>query len=89
MVISPLYEYLQMPGVRIYRSIDEFIALVSEALACDSPRERQSRQDAVRDCTWDVRAREVASLFRQLLDGQNVGKAVLQCIGAETDSKRA
>ncbi len=80
-VISPLYEYLHTPGVRIYRSIDEFIALVTEALTCDSPRERQSRQDAVRDCTWDVRAGEVASLFRQLLDGQDVGKAVFQCVG--------
>src|SRR2546425_9440372 len=39
-VISPLYEYLHTPGVRIYRSIDEFIALVTEALTCDSPRER-------------------------------------------------
>jgi len=75
-VISPLYEYLQTPGVRIYRSIDEFIAMVTEALASDTPRERQSRQDAVRDCTWDVRAREVASLFRRLIDGQDVSKAV-------------
>jgi glycosyltransferase involved in cell wall biosynthesis len=75
-VISPLYEYLHMPGVKIYRSADEFIALVDEALACDTPRERQSRQDAVRNCTWDVRAKEVASLFRRLLDGQDVGKAV-------------
>lgn len=80
-VISPLYEYLQTPGVRIYRSIDEFIALVAVALANDTPHERRSRQDAVRDCTWDVRAREVANLFRRLLDGQHVGKAVLPCIG--------
>src|SRR6266478_5778462 len=34
-VISPLYEYLQTPGVRIYRSIDEFIRFVDEALSCD------------------------------------------------------
>src|SRR6266850_2122449 len=87
-VISPLYEYLHTPGVRIYRSIDEFIALVADALACDKPRDRQRREDAVRDCTWDVRAREVASLFRRLLDGQAVSKAVLPCIG-QTDSKRA
>src|SRR2546426_408634 len=80
-VISPLYEYLRMPGVRIYRTTEEFIALVAQALACDTPRERQLRQDAVRDCTWDIRAREVASLFRQLLDGQDVGKAVFQCVG--------
>jgi len=87
-VISPLYEYLHTPGVRIYRSIDEFILLVAEALACDTPHDRQSRQDAVRDCTWDVRAREVASLFRQLLDGQDVGKATLQSIG-QKQSQRA
>ncbi len=80
-VISPLYEYLQTPGVRIYRSIDEFIRFVDEALSCDTPRERQLRQDAVRDCTWDVRAREVASLFRRLLDGQDFGKAMLPCAG--------
>ena len=80
-VISPLYEYLHMPGVRIYRSIGEFIALVAEALACDSPRERQTRQDAVRNCTWDIRAREVASLFRRLLDGQDASKAILSCAG--------
>src|SRR6266446_4403756 len=80
-VISPLYEYLHTPGVRIYRSIDEFILLVAEALACDTPHDRQSRQDGVRGCTWDVRAREVASLFRRLLDGQDVAKAVLPCAG--------
>ena len=80
-VISPLYEYLQTPGVRIYRSIDEFIRLVDEALSSDTPRERQLRQDAVRDCTWDVRAREVATLFRRLLDGQDFGKAMLPCAG--------
>ena len=32
-VISPLYEYLRTPGVKIYRTVDEFIALVEEALA--------------------------------------------------------
>jgi glycosyltransferase involved in cell wall biosynthesis len=79
-VISPLYEYLHTPGLRIYRSPEEFIALVDEALACDTPRDRQVRQDAVRDCTWDVRAREVAALFRQLLDGQDVRKAAFSCV---------
>ena len=66
-VISPLYEYLQTPGVRIYRSLEEFIALVEEALAHDTAGEREIRQAAVRNCTWDVRAREVATLFRGLL----------------------
>jgi glycosyltransferase involved in cell wall biosynthesis len=76
-VIAPLYEYLQMPGVRIYRTVEEFIALVTEALASDTPRQRQLRQNAVRNCTWDVRAREVASLFRRLLDGEDVAQPVL------------
>jgi len=50
-VISPLYEYLHTPGVKIYRSVEEFMTLVAEALASDTPCERQSRQAAVRDCT--------------------------------------
>ena len=75
MVISPLYEYLHTPGAKIYRSVDEFIALVTEALTRNTPRNRQLRQEAVLDCTWDVRAREVATLFR-LLDGQATGKAL-------------
>jgi glycosyltransferase involved in cell wall biosynthesis len=80
-VISPLYEYFHTPGIRIYRSVEEFMTLVTEALASDTLCERQSRQAAVRDCTWDVRAREVAGLFRRLLDGQDVGKAILSCAG--------
>lgn len=80
-VISPLYEYLHTPGVKIYRSIDEFISLVNQALSSDTFRERQLRQDAVRDCTWDVRARQVASLFRRLLDGQDATRAILSCSG--------
>ncbi len=72
-VISPLYEYLKTPGVSIYRTIDEFIAMVENGLTADTPEARRLRQDAVRDCTWDVRARQVASLFRGLLDGQSKG----------------
>jgi len=77
-VISPLYEYLHTPGVRIYRSTDEFIRSIEEALASDTAHKRQVRQDAVRNCTWDVRAREVASLFRGLLDGRDVREAMPQ-----------
>ncbi len=80
-VISPLYEYLQTPGVKIYRSPDEFIELVEKALARDTPWERQVRQDAVRNCTWDVRARAVATLFRCLLDGEDASEAILPCAG--------
>lgn len=87
-VISPLYEYLKTPGLKIYRSVEEFISLVDEALVSDKPGDRQTRQNAVRDCTWDVRAREVATLLRRLLDGQDVSEAVLiPRILAEVDSK--
>ena len=78
-VISPLYEYLHTPGVRIYRTAEEFIALVEEALTRDTPFDRHIRQEAVRHCTWDARAREVANLFRSLLDGQRTRvKGVLE-----------
>jgi len=36
-VISPLYEYLNTPGVRIYGSTDEFISAVESALREDKP----------------------------------------------------
>jgi len=90
-VISPLYEYLHTPGVKIYRSTDEFIRSVEEALASDTLHERQVRQGAVRHCTWDVRAREVASLFRGLLDGQDIGNAPSPYIreSAQTLSNKA
>jgi len=70
-VIAPLYEYLHTPGVRIYRTAEEFVDLVEKALTRDTPAERRVRQDAVHGCTWDVRAREVAGLFRRLLDSQD------------------
>jgi glycosyltransferase involved in cell wall biosynthesis len=89
LVISPLYEYLHTPGVRIYRSIDEFIALVEDALANDGVHERQLRQDAVRNCTWDVRAQEVACLFRRLLDGQQVSEAHTTYTARQADLGRA
>jgi glycosyltransferase involved in cell wall biosynthesis len=79
-VISPLYEYLHTPGLKIYHSPDEFISMVEHALACDTVHDRQIRQNAVRSCTWDVRAREVASLFHRLLDGEEVRKTALSCV---------
>jgi glycosyltransferase involved in cell wall biosynthesis len=75
-VISPLYEYLQTPGVSIYRTTEEFITKVEQALESDSAEARQVRQAAVQDCTWDVRARQVAQLFRGLLDGKEPAQAV-------------
>ena len=69
-VISPLYEYLNTPGVRIYRSTDEFISAVESALREDNPSDQLLRQSVVRDCTWDTRARQVGELIAKCLTGQ-------------------
>jgi glycosyltransferase involved in cell wall biosynthesis len=68
-IISPLHEYLKTPGVRIYRSTDEFIAAVESALRDDTPADRTFRQSVVRNCTWDTRAREVGELIAKGLKG--------------------
>lgn len=68
-VISPLYEYLNVPGIRIYRTVDDFIAQVEDALSHDTPLQRQLRQDAVRNQTWETRARQVGRLISSLLSG--------------------
>src|SRR5438128_3335581 len=68
-VISPLYEYLRTPGRRFFRSSDEFISQVEDALANDTPDQCRLRQAAVRGCTWDVRARQVGELISSLLAG--------------------
>lgn len=67
-VISPLYEYLETPGILIYRSVEEFIAAVERSLAEDTVAERELRQSVVRHCTWDVRARQVGELMFNLLN---------------------
>jgi glycosyltransferase involved in cell wall biosynthesis len=66
-VISPLYEYVDVPGIRVYKTAPEFMAVVEDALHNDGARERKLRQAAVRDCTWDVRTRQVAELITSLL----------------------
>ena len=66
-VISPLYEYLETPGVHIYRSTDEFISAVEHSSRNDTQTDRAFRQSVVRNCTWDVRAREVGELIKKLL----------------------
>lgn len=68
-IMSPLYEYLNTPGVRIYRTVDEFIRHVDEALNETDPSLKHARQAVVRNSTWDVRAREVAKLIRMIEDG--------------------
>jgi glycosyltransferase involved in cell wall biosynthesis len=69
-VISPLYEYLKTPGVRIYRTVTEFIAAVEDALANDTEKDCLARQSVVRDCTWDIRTHQVAALITKLLRNQ-------------------
>ena len=70
-VISPLYEYLRTPGVRVYRSTEEFIAAVADALQHDGSADRQLRQNVVRDGTWDSRARQVGTLLASLLNSSS------------------
>jgi glycosyltransferase involved in cell wall biosynthesis len=66
-VISPLYEYRNTPGVRIYHSVDEFISLVENALTNDTPDQSKVRQDSVRGGSWDVRAAELGNLIARLI----------------------
>src|SRR5882762_3305201 len=58
-VISPLYEHMNTPGVRIYRSKQEFLNAVEDALQHDSASDFRLRQSVVRNSTWDARARDV------------------------------
>ncbi len=75
-VISPLYEYLKTPGVRIYRTADEFIGAVEDALANDTESDKFLRQSVVRKCTWDVRARQVGTLITELLNNRKAVSSV-------------
>jgi glycosyltransferase involved in cell wall biosynthesis len=69
-VISPLYEYLNTPGVGIYRTTQEFIAAVEDALSTDTEAKRRVRQATVRNSTWDVRTQQVSRLIASLLRQQ-------------------
>jgi len=66
-VMPPLYEYSQAPGILRYTSTDEFIGAVEDALAGDTPEQRKLRQDWVRNYTWDVRALQLSQTIAQLL----------------------
>ena len=68
-VMAPLYEYLQTPGLRFYRGTQEFIAQIEAALAEDTPTLAAQRQAVVKDGTWDERARQLAALINSLLRG--------------------
>lgn len=71
-VIAPLYEYQNTPGLRFYRTADEFIAAVEDALTRDTPEDQQLRQSAVCGSTWDERTREVGALIADILAGRGV-----------------
>jgi len=70
-VISPLHEYLNTPGVRIYRTKQEFLSAVEDALQHDSASDFQLRQSVVRNSTWDARALDLGRLITKLLCGSS------------------
>src|SRR6204780_890562 len=69
-VMAPLYEYLETPGLRFYRGTQEFIAQIEAALETDTPLFAAQRQAAVKHGTWDERASQLAALVHSLLRGQ-------------------
>jgi len=74
-VISPLYEYLNTPGIRIYRSTEEFVSLVEDALRNDSAEAKQQRQASIRGNDWNMRTRQVAGLIHSLKRGEKYAYA--------------
>jgi glycosyltransferase involved in cell wall biosynthesis len=69
-VMAPLYEYLQTPGLRFYRGAEEFVTQVEAALGENSPALGAQRQAIVKEGTWDQRASQLAALINSLLRGQ-------------------
>ncbi len=68
-VITPLYEYEPLDGIlRISRGYDDFIQKVEDALGRDSDSQREARQQAVKESTWDARAEEVSRDIARLLN---------------------
>jgi glycosyltransferase involved in cell wall biosynthesis len=76
-VISPIFEYRDTPGVRTFLSVDEFILAVEDALHNDTEHDRSLRQSQVRNCTWDVRSQELGKLIALLLKGRTFEEAIL------------
>lgn len=74
-VMPPLYEYSQTPGIRWYRDSDEFIIAVEDALKNDTPAMQNARQSAVQGSTWDVRAQQLAEKVSSLLAHESNGNA--------------
>jgi glycosyltransferase involved in cell wall biosynthesis len=79
-VISPMYEYMNTPGVRIYRTADEFIRLVEDSLNNDTDREL--RQAQVQDATWEARTRQACEVMKSLL--RTSGAPAITTAGVQT-----
>jgi glycosyltransferase involved in cell wall biosynthesis len=75
-VIAPLHEYLETPGLRIYRTTDEFIVSVEDALRNDTPDDAALRQAFVKTGTWDVRTKQLGVLIAGLLEKKTLARAV-------------
>ena len=69
-VMAPLYEYRDTPGIRFYGNADQFVAAVEEALAHDTAAQRELRQNQVRNSTWDTRAQQLGALVASLLQAR-------------------
>jgi glycosyltransferase involved in cell wall biosynthesis len=86
-VIAPLYEFANTPGVRVFHSVDEFIEQVEDALHRDTEQDMRIRQDTVRNCTWDARAKQVGDLILMLLASKPEAAGQIRFIpGAEIKS---
>jgi glycosyltransferase involved in cell wall biosynthesis len=84
-VMAPLYEYLETPGLRFYRGVEEFIEQVEAALQNDTLGMAAQRQSVVKDGTWDKRALQLATLINSLLSGQRYShRSGELCTQAET-----
>jgi glycosyltransferase involved in cell wall biosynthesis len=73
-VMAPLFEYLETPGLRFYHGAGQFIEQVEAALRTDTPELAVERQAVVKDGTWDARARQLAELIQGLLQATSQRK---------------
>ena len=68
-VITPIYEYERLDGIlRVSRGYDDFIVKIEDALHNDGLDQREARQYAVRESTWDARTEQVSNDIVQLLE---------------------
>jgi glycosyltransferase involved in cell wall biosynthesis len=86
-VMAPLYEYRETPGIRFYNDADEFIAAVEDALANDTDAQREVRQAQVRDATWDVRAQQLGGLVATLLQAPKLEKSQIEKVLTTTSGR--